>query len=108
MSNRYYLSEAFDVDGYGQSDELYLLEHNGRVFGYSAEFELCTFDIEKASSTETINAAIWFGDDQNWEFKPASFALLKKFELTQYLIGSRKRMHSHERIEPITDLDDID
>jgi hypothetical protein len=105
MSSKYYLSSGFEIIAGGSSDELYLIEHNDRVIGCSTEFELCTYDIEKASSMETAPETIWFGWDESWESKPASFALLKKFGLTKYLIGSRKRMHLSEPIEPITDLD---
>jgi hypothetical protein len=108
MESKYYFVMAIEVDTCGQSDELSLEEVNNRIIGYSSEFELCTFDIEKACSDENYQEAIWFGWEESWEFKPATFALLKKFELTKYLIGSRKRMHLSEPIEPITDLDATD
>jgi hypothetical protein len=105
MDTRYYLSEAFDVDGYGQSDELYLMELNNRVIGYSSEFDVCTFDIEKACSLEKHREVEWFDPEKSWIFKPASFETLKNLNLTSYLIGSRQHVNTNEPIEPITDLD---
>ncbi|WP_125901405.1 hypothetical protein [Methylobacterium indicum] len=64
----YYVAMAYNAGNFGQSDYIYLMKmKNGKIAGCSAEFEVCTYDIDIACSSDRYSEARWFGwgDDGN-------------------------------------------
>src|ERR1700689_3616343 len=92
MATKYYMTAAFTVGEYLQGDELYLMKlSDGRVIGYSEEFEYATSDVPEASSADTRHLAKWFGlssqEMENWH--PVTMDEIKALQLEKYLIGRK-------------------
>ena len=104
MKKKFFLSSAWEVDWYGQSDELYLLNHNGKIVGCSSEFELCTFDIALANSQVDHSKATWFGFDGVNLQAPATLEEIEAAGLRSFVIGYRKRWDLSEPIYPLETL----
>lgn len=85
---------AWDVGTYGQSDYLYLFKLiDGRLIGYSDEFELASCDIEDACSPESHHLAKWFGRTGEYTgWRPATLDEIRALKLERYLIGSKVDM----------------
>lgn len=101
MENRYYVVAAYDT-GFGQGDELHLIKLNdGRVIGYSSEFDSCTTDIADACVAEIAQRAKWFAWNDAWKWRAATPEEIKALQLDKYLIGSKKDMKLSTPIEPL-------
>lgn len=101
MKDRYYVVPAYDT-GFGQGDELHLLKLNdGRLIGYSSEFDSCTADIADACVAENTQRAKWFAWDDGWQWRAATLEEIKALQLDEYLIGSKKDMKLSTPIEPL-------
>ena len=103
MQEKYYVAMAYDAGGFGQSDYLYLIKlSDGRLIGYSGEFDVCTSDIEEACSPERHYFAKWFrcpDEDAGWV--PATLDEIKSLKAEKCLIGSKKDMKVQTPVEPI-------
>ncbi len=104
MTSKYYMTAAFTVAEYLQGDELYLMKlSDGRVIGYSEEFEYATLDIPEVSSADTRHLAKWFGlslqEMENWH--PVTLDEIKARQLEKYLIGWKASMEFEAPIEPM-------
>jgi len=100
----YFLVMAATVAEYYQSDELYLMKlSDGRVIGYSSEFQYSTCDIQQACSLETSHLAKWFGlpEKELKQWIPATLNEIKLLRLEEYLIGSRSDMEPDTLIDPL-------
>jgi len=102
---RYYMTAAYTVGEYLQGDELYLMKlSDGRVIGYSEEFEYATSNVPEASAAETRHLAKWFGvpaqEMENWQ--PVNLDEIKALQLEKYLIGWKASMEFEAPIEPMT------
>ncbi len=99
----YFVAMAYDVGAIGQSDYIYLIRTGeGKVFGYSGEFETCTFDIEDACSSDRYHAATWFAppyEDPVWV--PATREELRLLELDKYIVGYKTDMKASSPMGPI-------
>lgn len=104
MTNLYYLSAACDVDMYGQSDELYLMDLNGMIIGYSSGYDVYTFDVRMARSEKDCSEVIWHDPVAGERFVPATLALIKEKSLLDVVIGCRSRVDANEPIIPFGDL----
>lgn len=104
MNTKYYVAMAVTVGEYVQSDLLYLIRlGDGRLIGYSEEFEYCTCDIAEACSLEQHHLAKWFGwpkNDTDWV--PATLDQIKSLKLENILIGSKADMTGNTPIEPVS------
>jgi hypothetical protein len=101
MESKYYVIAAYDA-GFGQGDELHLIKlSDGRVIGYSSEFDTCTTDIADAYVAENAHRAKWFGWDDGWKWRPATLEEIKTLKLDKYLLGSKKDMKLSTPIEPL-------
>ncbi|WP_124579297.1 hypothetical protein [Burkholderia contaminans] len=101
MKRRYYVVAACDV-GFGHGDELHLIKlSDGRLIGYSSEFDSCTTDIADACASESASCANWFGWDEEWQWRAATFEEIKALGLGKYVIGSKKDMKLNTPIEPL-------
>lgn len=102
MEIKYYVTAAFDT-GFGQGDELHLIKlDDGRLIGYSSEFDVCTADIADASAIETSHRAKWFGWNETWKWRAATWKEIEELKLNRYVIGSKKDMKINSPIEPIS------
>lgn len=107
MKQKYFLSDAYCIDLLGNGergagDELYLLKNTeGKIFGCSSEFELCTFDIAKASSCVKCNEVEWFSWDDVDLNSPATLEEIKQSGLLPFVIGYRNEWHCSEPIHPL-------
>jgi hypothetical protein len=104
MHTRYYLTMASTVAEYVQSDELILMKlSDGRIVGYSSEFQYCTSEIAETSEWETRQSAKWFGvpagEKERWV--PATLDEIKALGLGKFLIGSKVDMEVDTPIVPI-------
>ena len=104
MTPKYYMTAAVTVGEYLQGDELYLMKlSDGRVVGYSEEFEYATSDIPEASSADTRHLAKWFGlssqEMENWH--PVTLDEITALQLVKYLIGWKASMEFEAPIEPV-------
>ncbi|MEM5373065.1 hypothetical protein V4C53_44775 [Paraburkholderia azotifigens] len=98
--NRYYVTSAYDVGGNG--DELHLIKlSDGRIIGYSSEFDICTSDIAEASSEEACRNARWFHWDDNWSWAPAKLEEIREVDLDKFLIGSKVDMKVKTPVDPL-------
>lgn len=95
---------AHCVAEYVQSDYLYLMKlRDGRIIGYSAEFEYGTSDISGATNCGEIEACTperhshvkWFGvpPEMAEDWVPATLAEIKEQHLDKYLIGWKADMN---------------
>jgi hypothetical protein len=101
VENRYYVVGALDT-GFGHGDELHLIKLNdGRLIGYSSEFDSCTTDIAEASVAENAHLAKWFGWNEDWEWRTATLEEIRALNLEKYLIGSKRDMKLSTAIEPL-------
>lgn len=99
---------AYDAGSYGQSDYLYLLVlGDGRLIGYSDEFEVATQDIAPACSPDEYHSAVWFGwpTDATPDWRPASLDELRSRYLEQFLVGWKRDI---EVKAPVQKMDEID
>lgn len=99
--NKFYMTMATDVDDQTQSDELYLVNANGKIIGCSSEFEVCTFDIAKANSCVKCNEVEWFSWDDIDINTPATLKEIEQSGLLPYVIGYRNKWHCNEPIHPL-------
>lgn len=101
MQNRYYMVTAYDT-GFGHGDELHLIKlGDGRLIGYSSEFDVCTSDVDEACSAVSAHLAKWFNWDEEWEWRAATLEEIKALKLDRYLIGFKKDMKLSTPIEPL-------
>ncbi|WP_157376024.1 hypothetical protein [Burkholderia ubonensis] len=101
MEGRYYVVAAYDA-GFGHGDELHLIAlSDGRLIGYSSEFDSCTTDIADACVAESASCAKWFGWDEGWQWRAATLEEIKALKLDKYVIGSKKDMKLNTPIEPL-------
>ncbi|WP_179949183.1 hypothetical protein [Burkholderia sp. RF4-BP95] len=92
---------AYDA-GFGHGDELHLIKlSDGRVIGYSSEFDSCTADMADACMGESASHANWLGWDEAWQWRAATLEEIKALKLDKYLIGSKKDMKLNTPIEPL-------
>ncbi len=109
---RYFMAMAHVVAEYAQSDELFLMKlHDGRLIGYSDEFQYATCDIAEACCCDNVRncglekhrLAKWFGlsmeDMENWT--PATLEEIESLNLKKCVIGSKADMEVDTPIEPI-------
>lgn len=112
MNPKFYITMAPTVAEYEQSDYLYLMTlRDGRIIGFSAEFEYGTTDILEASHCEAISSsdlntsqvANWFGlpDDLVEGWRPATWEEITARHFEKCLIGWKKDMNPAGAIEPI-------
>jgi hypothetical protein len=100
------------VAEYIQSDYLYLMTlKDGRLIGFSAEFEYGTYDIREATDCENIrvsassnrNTVIWFGISaemaEGWT--PATLTEIKASQLEKCLIGWKADMKVAGSVNPL-------
>jgi len=98
---KYYVVAACDA-GFGCGDELHLIKlGDGRVIGYSSEFDICTVDIADACAVENADLAKWFAWDEGWEWRAANLEEIKNFGLSKYLVGSKRDMRVSTKIDPL-------
>ncbi|MNV44823.1 hypothetical protein D3C71_1365960 [compost metagenome] len=101
MEIKYYVVAAYDT-GFGQGDELHLLKlDDGRLVGYSSEFDTCTTDIEDACAVDKTHHAKWFGWNDMWTWRAATLEEIRDQKLDKYLIGSKRDMKTSTPIESI-------
>lgn len=101
MEINYYVVAAQDA-GFGQGDELHLLMlEDGRLIGYSSEFETCTTDIAVACDPDKSGGAKWFGWAAGWKWRAATLSEIEAAHLDKYLIGTKSNMKISTPIEPI-------
>lgn len=107
MSQVIYLAMAYDAGNYDQSDYVYLLKlGDGRLIGYSDEFEVATQDISAACSEDKHHSAVWFGwpgSDPNPDWRPASLEELRAQHLEPYLIGWKRGIEVKAPIQTMGD-----
>ena len=112
MAIRYFMAMAHVVAEYAQSDELFLMRlHDGRLIGYSSEFQYATCDIAEACSCDNVqkcsperhHRARWFGlsagEMKDW--MPATLDEIMSLNLEKCLIGSKSDMEVDTPIDPI-------
>ena len=106
MSQVLYLADAYDVGGYDQGGCLYLVVlSDGRLVGYSDEFELVTIDIAKACDAEQHSAPVWLGwlpGEPQPEMRPATLVELQAQDLDKYLVGWKRTYGVKEEINGMT------
>jgi hypothetical protein len=102
VSGKYYVAMSYDAGEMGQSDYLYLLKlSNGKIVGYSSEFEIYTYDIGEACSPEKHHLAQWLrwpDDEKGW--KPAMLEEIKLLNLDKCLIGTKKDTQIRTSVDP--------
>ena len=109
---RYFMAMAHVVAEYAQSDELFLMKlRDGRLIGYSSEFQYATCDVVEACSCgdvlkcglEKHRQVKWFGlsarEMENW--RPATLEEIKDLNLERCVIGSKADMEVDTPIEPL-------
>lgn len=106
MMSDYYVAMACGVDRYEQSDYLYIVRFSdGRVVGYSGEFECCTTEIKQACSPELYRQATWFAippaEPSRWT--PLTLDEIRSLGLDGFLCGVRADLTSSTRIQPFKD-----
>jgi hypothetical protein len=98
---KFYVTSAYDIGGNG--DELHLIKlGDGRIIGYSSEFDICTLDIKGASTEITCREVKWFHWDDSWSWAPAKLEEIHEAHLDDYLIGSKVDMKVKTRVDPLS------
>ncbi|MBI0329106.1 hypothetical protein [Burkholderia plantarii] len=101
MKIKYYVVTAHDT-GFGQGDELHLIKlADGRLIGYSSEFDVCTTDIVNACTAENSRYTKWFDFDDQWKWRAATLEEIRASQLDKYLIGWKKDMKLSTEIIPL-------
>ncbi|WP_334070655.1 hypothetical protein [Burkholderia ambifaria] len=101
MEMKYYVVAAYDA-GFGHGDELHLIKlGDGRVIGYSSEFDICTADIADVCVAENADRAKWFAWDEGWEWRAANLEEVKNSGVSKYLVGSKKDMKVSTKIDSL-------
>ena len=105
MEKRYYVAMAYDAGGFGQSDYLYLLKvGNGKIIGYSEEFEVATYDVADACSPDSHSMAKWMGwTGEKGGWNPAGLDEIKSMGLGKYVIGVKSDITVGGPITPLMD-----
>jgi hypothetical protein len=112
MSPKFYVAMAPTVAEYVQSDYLYLMKlRDGRIIGFSAEFEYGTTDILEASHGNETSSSIsntprmanWLGlsDDLVEGWRPATWEEIQARQLEKCLIGWKQDMHPAGTVQPL-------
>ncbi|WP_124891720.1 hypothetical protein [Burkholderia sp. Bp9090] len=98
---KYYVVSVSDA-GFGHGDEIHLIKiGDGRVIGYSSEFDTCTADIADACVAERTDRAKWFAWNEGWEWRAANLEEIRNLGLAGYLVGSKKDMKVTTKIDPL-------
>jgi hypothetical protein len=102
MDEKYYVVIAIDAGGFGQSDDLFLLSQpDGRIIGYSDEFEVGTYDIADACRPDRYYLAKWQRITDDIRFVPAGFDEITTLGLEKYVIGWKRSMGFESPLNPI-------
>lgn len=112
MQPKFYVTIAHCLAEYIQSDCLYLMAPNdGRLIGYSAEFEYGTTDIYEATDCEEVQTCVperhchvkSFGvaPELTRDWVPATLAEIKAHSLDKCLVGSKADMNPGGKVNPL-------
>ena len=105
MESKYYLAMAYDAGGFGQSDALYLIKlADGRIIGYSHEFEVATYDVADACNRDNHPQARWIGwTGRETGWTPAGLEEIKSLGLEKCVVGVKSKIALGGPIEPLRD-----
>ena len=95
MQKRIFMAMAHSVGNYEQSDYLYLMRlSDGRIAGYTSEFDCFTCDIKEVCSRENYLLAKWFDLplDETKRSVPATMDEIRALGLEKCLIGTKADM----------------
>lgn len=112
MQTKFYVAMAHCVAEYVQSDYLYLMTlTDGRLIGYSAEFEYGTTDVPGATNCGDVQDCVperhkdvkWFGvpPEMAKGWVPATPADIKAHDFDRYLIGWKADMNPAGKVNPL-------
>jgi hypothetical protein len=112
LSSKFYVAMAPTVGEYVQSDYLYLMKlKDGRVIGFSAEFEYGTIDVPGATKREYVQTPVneqhsnvkWFGLTleivKGWV--PATLAEIQAHDFDKSIIGWKADMNPAGKVNPL-------
>lgn len=112
VHTKIFMAMAPLVAEYVQSDYLYLMTlKDGRLIGFSAEFEYGTCDIHEATNCESISTSapsnhsnvVWFGISEEMAngWTPATLTEIKARQLEKCLIGWKADMKVAGSVNPL-------